>query len=66
MTLEVTDLNVLRLKTSDSLASVIAELFPPPLRWRQVWNTVGKRIEGHFYAWAAVPPSSEFAHCPCI
>ena len=61
MTLEVTDLNVLRLKTSDSLASVIAELFPSPLHWRQVWNTIGKRIGGHFYAWAAVPPSPEFA-----
>jgi hypothetical protein len=60
MTLEVTDLNVLRLKTSDSLASVIAELFPSPLHWRQVWNTIGKRIGGHFYAWAAVPPSPEF------
>jgi hypothetical protein len=60
LTLEVTDLNVLRVKTSGSMASVIAELFPPPTRWRQVWSTVGKRIEGHLYAWAAVPPSPDF------
>tara|TARA_B100000475_G_C15020939_1_gene324201 strand:+ start:748 stop:1896 length:1149 start_codon:yes stop_codon:yes gene_type:complete len=62
MTLEVTDLNVLRLKTSDSMATVVAKLFPPPLRWRQVWNTIGKRIDKHLYVWAAIPPSSDFAH----
>jgi hypothetical protein len=60
MTLEVTDLNVLRLKTSDSMATVVAKLFPPPLRWRQVWNTIGKRIDKHLYVWAAIPPSSDF------
>ena len=59
---EVTDLNVLRLKTSDSMATVVAKLFPPPLRWRQVWNTIGKRIDKHLYVWAAIPPSSDFAH----
>jgi len=60
MTIELTDLNVLRLKSSASVASVIAELFPPPLRWHQVWNTIGKRIKDHLYAWTAVPPSSDF------
>lgn len=60
MTLEVTDLNISRVKSSDSLATIIAKLFPPPVRWRQVWNTVGKRVENHLFVWAAIPPSPEF------
>jgi len=59
-TLEVTDLGVLHLgavgASSAHLEVVVAQLFPPPLRWRQVWNTLGKRIETHFFAWQAVAP----------
>ena len=34
--------------------------FPHPLRYRQVWNTAGKRAPSSMYVWAAVPPSADF------
>lgn len=65
LTLEVTDLGVLHLgsigTSSSHLASIVDKLFPVPIRWRQVWNTVGKRVANkHLFAWAAVPPSEDF------
>lgn len=65
LTLEVTDLGVVRLgsigTSSSHLSTVVGKLFPMPVRWRQIWNTVGKRVANkHFFAWAAVPPSEDF------
>lgn len=65
VTLEVTDLGVIRVgsigASSSHLATIVDKLFPVPVRWRQIWNTVGKRVAtNHFYAWAAVPPSDDY------
>lgn len=63
-TYEITDTAVARVGSvgvsSQYLMPVIDALLPHPVRFRQVWNTVGKRTETHLYAWLPIPPSAEF------
>jgi hypothetical protein len=64
ISVEVTDTAVTRFgsvgASSPHLQAVIDRLLPFPVRFKQVWNTLGKRTESHMYAWQAVPPSADF------
>jgi hypothetical protein len=64
MALEITDQAVTRFGSvgaaSKHLAGAIERLLPHPLRFKQVWNTLGKRTEQHVFVWQAVPPSESF------
>ena len=64
LALEITDTAVTRFGSvgaaSKYLAGAVERLLPHPVRFRQVWNTLGKRTEQHLFAWAPVPPSPDF------
>ena len=64
MVLEVTDTAVTRFGSvgaaSKHLAGAIERLLPHPVRFKQVWNTLGKRTEQHVFVWQAAAPSESF------
>ena len=63
-TIEITDTSTVHVgmvsTASSILEAVVDEILPNPIRYKQIWNTVGKRTDKHFYAWMPVPPSAEF------
>jgi hypothetical protein len=62
--LEITDTAVTRFGSvgaaSKHLAAAIERLLPHPTRFKQVWNTLGKRTESHLFVWQPVAPSAAF------
>mmetsp|Transcript_31969 Transcript_31969/g.65102 ORF Transcript_31969/g.65102 Transcript_31969/m.65102 type:complete len:292 (+) Transcript_31969:1-876(+) len=58
--LEITDTAVTRFgsvgASSPYLDGAIERLCPHPVRFRQVWNTLGKRTDSHLFVWQAVTP----------
>ena len=53
-TLELTDYATIRLSRSKVIQSVLAHVFPHPVRFKQVWHFV--RGDRSLYAWKAVSP----------
>jgi len=58
ITIELADTTRSALSSSPELAIAAKRLFPPPLRFEQVWSK--KRGQQQLFVWTGVPPSAEF------
>jgi hypothetical protein len=54
LSIEIVDYATIRMKRSQTLASVLNNIFPHPTRFKQIWHLARGSVQ--LYAWRLVPP----------